>query len=267
MRILKIIGLVLLLVTCCQLLGQANETDQQLLAHIPDRQNSLCYMEADDTRGWYAQEIWTKEDFNKILLRYAVNRSLIIPIFPTVYSPGGNNFKPDSYYYDFILKQSGMKKHDKVLVIGSGSGADVWVAWLKTQARVYAIDINPLAVANTKSTARIAGFPVEAIKGDIRNMSLPKSFSDFDYVIWNMPFIFESCSYDAETFHDCDDGTIIKALIALLPRILKKGGKAILLNTKMAMDQISFPHQQVIDVGYKIKSWNADLFLDVLTNE
>lgn len=244
---------------------QANDTDSIILSHIADDKNSLCYIEADANSGWYAEDIWNKKNLNKLLIRYTFKRGLIIPIFPTVYSPGGANFKADVQYYNFLLKQGGIKKNDKVLVIGSGSGSDVWVAWLKTQAKVYAIDINPIAVANTKATAQIGGFPVEAIKGDIREMSLPKGFSDFDYVLWNMPFIFESCTYATETLHDCDDGSIIKKFTALLPRLLKQGGKAIILNTKLAIDQIDFPNKRVIDLSYNIKARNADIYLCVLT--
>jgi methylase of polypeptide subunit release factors len=62
--------------------------------------------------------------------------------------------------------------HLGALVIGCGSGADTWAAWLKSRTLVHAIDINPMAIVNTYATARLGGYHVEAVAGDITNMTL-----------------------------------------------------------------------------------------------
>lgn len=62
--------------------------------------------------------------------------------------------------------------HLGALVIGCGSGADTWAVWLKSRTLVHAIDINPMAIVNTYATARLGGYHVEAVAGDITNMTL-----------------------------------------------------------------------------------------------
>src|SRR5690606_6986796 len=126
-------------------------------------------------------------------------------------------------YYDFLL-DSDLAPGDKVLVIGCGSGADSWMAARKTESTVYVVDINPMSVVNTKATARTTGFDVRGAVGDICTAELPEDFRDFDYVLWNMPFV-EAIStmeqLQERSFHDGDDGTIITAFLERLPALLK----------------------------------------------
>lgn len=141
-----------------------------------------CYMKVDEN-GWFTASI------NNLKLKELINTSdkeIVIPIFPTVYTP--DNY--DDLYYNTIL-ESDIEQGDKVLVIGTGSGSDAWVAWLKSQSLIYVIDINPMAIANTKATARLGNFQVKPIFGDIRDIDLPEDFSNFDFVLWNMPFLEE----------------------------------------------------------------------------
>jgi release factor glutamine methyltransferase len=166
-------------------------------------------------------------------------------VFPTVYAP----LASDKAYYDTIL-ESDITPGAKVLVVGTGSGADAWVASLKSKTTVYVVDINPMAIANTMITARLGGFSVEAIAGDITAADLPDAFSEFDFVLWNMPFLkvdgdnsygndFRGIT-DAD-FHDGDDGTILKGFLERIPSLLKNDGTAILLNVTAAQEFIKFP--------------------------
>ncbi len=187
---------------------------------------------------------WLATSANTVRLRELVSTSdkeLVLPVFPTVYKP--NNV--DRLYYQSLL-ESGIACGDKVLVVGTGSGCDAWVAWLKSQSLVYVIDINPMAIANTKATARLGGFEVRALLGDIREADLPDDFQEFDFVLWNMPFL---NSGDRANFHDGDDGRILKGFLTLLPSLLKQGGQAILLNTADAAEFISLPHTAKRDEG------------------
>jgi hypothetical protein len=220
-----------------------------ILSHLSGKQNNLCYIEASPETGWYAQDIASTDDLDQVVARYSQHHGLIVPIFPTVYSPGAY-YKADAAYYDYLLKDSGIREGDKVLVIGSGSGSDSWVAWQKSKAQIYAIDINPLAVANTKATAQIANFSVDAIQGDIRTMSLPGRFSGFDYVLWNMPFL-DTGNYEESDFHDHEQGDVLENFQAMLPRLLKKDGKAVLLNTNEALQRIHFANRTAIKTGEK----------------
>lgn len=237
-----------------------------LLSHLEDPQTYMCYIEASRKDGWYAADGWSKNSLNGLIDRYVHKKGLIIPIFPTVYSPG-SSYQCDLTYYNYILKESGIKKNDKVLVLGSGSGSDSWVAWLRAQSLVYAVDINPLAVANTKATAQIGVFPVKVIEGDIRTMEFPKDFSNFDYILSNLPFV-QKCDYAGDKYYDCDNGKIFEKFLALLPRLLKKGGKAIFYNSHEAMNRVQFLHKKIIKGGnadFCSLTQNAELC--IITND
>jgi hypothetical protein len=194
-----------------------------------------CYMKVDED-GWSAVPIEDESQLKKRIV--STGKDLAIPIYPTVYVPS----EFDKPYNDTIL-QSDIKKGDKILVIGAGSGSDVWVAWLKSRSLVYAIEINPLGVANINTTAGLGRFPVKAIVGDIRNMEFPEDFRDFDYVLWNMPFLsITTSTLEDRNYHFGDDGTILKSFLALLPSLLKKGGKVILYNSAFALEYIRYPN-------------------------
>jgi len=193
-----------------------------------------CYMKVDEN-GWSATSI-----NNLLQLKERINttdKEIVIPIFPTVYTPGNC----DALYYNTIL-ESDIEQGDKVLVIGAGTGSDAWVVWLKSQSLVYVIEVNPMGIANINTTARLGNFQVKTILGDVRDIDLPEDFSHFDFVLWNMPFLEEATGIRKRTFHDGDDGSILRSFLTLLPSLLKKDGQAIILNTADALEFIKFPN-------------------------
>jgi methylase of polypeptide subunit release factors len=167
-----------------------------------------------------------------------VDSEIVIPIFPTVYAPN----MVDKVYSDALL-ESDIEEGDKVLVVGAGSGTDAWLAWLKSQALVYVVEINPMAVVNARTTARMGGFKIKPIVGDITKVELPDVFNEFDFVLWNMPFLMEGpgTQIDTRDFHDGDGGRILREFLALLPSLLNEDGTAILLNSTSAADLITAP--------------------------
>jgi len=208
------------------------------------------YLRVDES-GWSTGGVGSFEDLGNRLGRPETpGQEITIPIFPTVYMPR----MCDKLYYDAIL-ESDIECGDKVLVIGTGSGADAWVASLKSKDLVYVVEINPMAVVNAGMTAHLANFRIKPIVGDVTTTDLPDDFREFDYVLWNMPFLKVERkaedrsvrrravpgSIEERDFHDGDDGTILKDFLALLPSLLKKGGKAILLNVSAARDLITAP--------------------------
>lgn len=198
-----------------------------------------CYWKVDD-EGWTTGWVGTFDDLGTYLdgLERTTDE-VVIPVLPTVYKPQLG----DKLYYDYLLT-SDIAKGDKVLVIGCGSGADSWMVARKTESTVYVVDINPMSVINTKSTARIAGFDVKGVAGDIRTVELPADFRDFDYVLWNMPFVHLASDMEmlqGRSFHDGDDGSILTDFLELLPSLLKEDGKAILLNLAPAEQFITTP--------------------------
>ena len=178
-----------------------------------DKRVALCRMKIDN--GWSCSSDRPDE--------------MIVPIFPTVYNP---TYATDKIYYDAILEN--VQEGDKVLVVGCGSGTDSWTAWTKCKTKIYAIDINEMAILNLFATANIGGFKVRPIRGDIRDMELPDDFKNFDWVLWNLPFLSTGRLKD-QNYHDGDDGSVVSAFVELLPRL---GGKALILGTKATLGYV-----------------------------
>lgn len=165
-------------------------------------------------------------------------RRTVIPTFPTVYALV--TFSPDELaYMRGVSKKFSLAPDSKVLVVGPGTGVDVWIASFLTREPVSVIGINPLEVANTVAAAKIAGFRVNAIVGD--NVADEKGAlrfpgESFDAVFWNMPAVWEDGvpAGHVPSLYDLWDGDIGGLVLArfakALPALLKPGGRALLWN-------------------------------------
>jgi methylase of polypeptide subunit release factors len=169
---------------------------------------------------------------------------LIFPVFPTVYPPAAHKRHDLAYHNRIssdprIVIQSGQK----VLVAFCGSGLDAWLAWRRTQHRVAALDVNPLAVANTRALAKIAGFEVDARVADniVDARGRPVFAERFDWVLGNMPVYPElpgggrlapiGAIRSYEDRWDADyDGQLLGRFASGLPAVLLPGGQVAVWN-------------------------------------
>ncbi|GAG03581.1 unnamed protein product, partial [marine sediment metagenome] len=184
-------------------------------------QTALCYMRVAED-GWFATTA-TSDELKDLI---GQEPEIVFPIFPTVFTPTDS----ERAYYNAALDN--IKEGDKILVMCCGSGADAWVAWLKAKTLIYAIDINEQAILNTYTTARMGGFEVRPVQGDIRSMELPEDFKGFDCVLGNVPFRTGGIPLEQNNYHDGDDGSVIQAFMGLLPSLLKPGGRVVLAGTE-----------------------------------
>lgn len=119
---------------------------------------------------------------------------ILIPVFPTVYTPAWHTQIDRKYWEALAYGKEAyfqLKDGDKALLIGPGSGMDTWLTWLTTQSTIHVSGINPLEVANTRVTAQLAGIPLESkvfnnVMNDQQQLVFHGQF--FDVLIWNMPY-------------------------------------------------------------------------------
>ena len=159
-----------------------------------------------------------------------LRRRLVLPVFPTVFSPAhAGNRLADAEYYEALYKGLPLKKGGKVLVLGTGSGVDAWITSLRTGAGVCAAGMNPFEVANTRACAALGGFGVRAcqclgVTGAGGGRVFPGE--TFDAVACNALMISVGAAPAAlAEHHDRDPGgeLFLKPFARALPSFLKAG--------------------------------------------
>ncbi|MBI5622356.1 MAG: hypothetical protein HY924_01120 [Elusimicrobia bacterium] len=179
------------------------------------------------------------EEFVRLFAEPAPGKHrLVIPTFPTVYALA--NMTPDeTEYLKAVYKRFDLGPDADILVVGPGTGVDTWIASFRTRRPVHVIGINPLEVANTKATAKIAGFPLTAMVGDnaADELGNPRfTGKRFDAVFWSMPAVWEArpagpVPPSFTNFWDGDiGGGILERLAKALPKLLKPDGVSLLWN-------------------------------------
>ncbi|OGR58107.1 MAG: hypothetical protein A2X36_12800 [Elusimicrobia bacterium GWA2_69_24] len=169
---------------------------------------------------------------------------LIIPTFPTVYALA--NMTPDELeYLRGVYKRFQLGPNAKILVVGPGTGVDTWIASFRTKQPIRVIGINPLEVANTRVTAKLAGLEVRTLVGDnvADERGEPRFPGErFDAVFWSMPAVWDAPppGPNPPSFTDFWDGDIgggiLERLAKALPKLLEPGGVAFLWNYAPMMD-------------------------------
>ena len=154
-------------------------------------------------------------------------------VMPSVFAPG-------SVYSRNLLQQviPRVKPMDRVLVLGTGSGIDVLRLLTNggVQRPIDAVDINPIAVANTKLNADYWGL------GPMVNAGVSDGFAQvrgrYDIIVFDAPLatplltdvpgLFEEVNTRIN-LHDFE-GRLLSRLLADLPTHLAPGGRFYLMS-------------------------------------
>jgi SAM-dependent methyltransferase len=145
-----------------------------------------------------------------------------LTIFPSVY-----HFNQP--YMKNLLDEALPEVHrdDRVLVLGCGAGLESIFLAKKVETRIDAIDINPIAVLNTRLTARKAGLEarVRAWQSDL----FAAVGDRYDVIFFNAPLAVSTRPQsDANRFDF--EGMLLRRLFNELPRHLTKSGKLFLMS-------------------------------------
>jgi len=162
------------------------------IPHIPVAIPDFVQFEPEDI-AFLGDKAITTQAFRNVLVKDAAP-GIVFPVLPTVYSPATHDHIRDDFHYHskIYTKATAMKlkRGEQSLVIGPGTGIDVWILWHATGQPIYTIGINPLEIANTRIFAKIANIPVTAIVGDnIMSSSGVLRFGRkmFELIISNFP--------------------------------------------------------------------------------
>jgi SAM-dependent methyltransferase len=185
--------------------------------------------------AWLDPQLFLKPVYN----HEASTHSPFLPLFPTV-------FDFNSPYSQALINSSlsYIHKGESALVLGSGAGVDALMVAHHTGSAVDAVDINPIAVANTQATALMGKKEnqIHAWQSDLFSET-PKRY---DTIIFNAPLAYTPEIYarygrspddfrrerpqlvaDPNTYDP--DAALLKRLLAEAPRHLRPGGRLYLM--------------------------------------
>jgi methylase of polypeptide subunit release factors len=141
-------------------------------------------------------------------------------IMPEVFSP--EYFSDTKRFCEAIKINDG----EKILEIGSGTGALSVCSLLKGAGSVFATDINPRAVENTRRNATLhkVDQKLTAEIGDVYS-AVPQGMK-FDTIIWNGPFLFSTKgdhSYIERSIFDKDYSSFKRTIYGAKNYLKEKG--------------------------------------------
>ncbi len=151
-----------------------------------------------------------------------------LPVLPTVY-PYNNPYSLE------LLEQIERyaKKGMKTLVLGCGSGLDASLLSLRTQTQVDAIDINPLAIANTRLIAELLGTS-DRVKTWVSN-GFEKISGRYDLIVFDAPLaVTENRPDDLNRFDH--GGKLLKSVLGDLPKYFADASSRMYLMSRPEID-------------------------------
>jgi len=169
-------------------------------------------------------------------------------VYPQVFSP--------KYFSDtrFFCKVLPIKKGEKVLEIGCGTGVLSIFAAFSGAEIVYSTDINPMAVKNTAENATLHGLSdrIKVSLGDVYE-SVPGNVK-FNAIIWNGPFLYTEENNIAmleKSILDKDYESL-KKTIAQAKDYLAKDGR-LLIGFSTTIGRIDLLNKFLKDSGFEVK--------------
>ncbi len=166
-------------------------------------------------------------------------------VYPKVFSP--------KYFFDteIFARELPIMKGQKVLEIGSGTGAISIFAAYKGASHVVAIDINPSAVLNTKENIHLHKLEsiVNVRQGDVYS-SVTES-EKFDVIFWNVPFGFVEYPVVSDLEKSVFDWEYksIKRFIFGASKHLEKGG-LLYIGFSDTLGKLNLLESFISDAGY-----------------
>lgn len=145
-----------------------------------------------------------------------------IPLFPSVY-PYNNP------YIENLLEVGlpELSRSKRVLVLGSGSGIDAACIAMKYKVSVDATDINPVAVANTRVTARRCG--VDHLVRSYVSDAFDDIHEKFDTIFFEAPLATDETDVIDANRYDFE-GALLRRVLSGLPAHLMPEGRMYLMS-------------------------------------
>ncbi|MBN1595290.1 50S ribosomal protein L11 methyltransferase, partial [candidate division FCPU426 bacterium] len=167
----------------------------------------------------------------------------IITVFPGVYHGHHPSAEISARAADKYA-QAGKE----VLVVGTGQGLETLVA-VKNGARVEAVDLKQMAVANTRYNLEANGLDLD--QANLFAHELIPAGKTYDVIVFNMPQVqayakgkFDALSPQGQNVDD-PEGEILEKTARQLSAALRPGGTAILVNTES------------IAIARKLEAWTG----------
>jgi len=166
-------------------------------------------------------------------------------VYPGVFSP---KYFSDSKFFFEVIK---IRKGEEFLEMGCGAGAMAVFAALKGASKVFATDINPSAVENTKENAELNQVKIEVFEGDLFE-NVPEK--KFDTIFWNIPFGYsskENPSLMDQSVYDEEYKTFSRFL-EQSKKYLKENGK-LLLGFSTSIGNFEKFKEKLDEKGFNLK--------------
>ena len=175
--------------------------------------------------------------------------NLTLLVLPTVYQPREDSF--------LLIKALNIKKGEKILEIGTGSGI-IAIHCAKAKADVTAADINSEAITCAKLNSVLNKVKLKVLRSDLLS-AVPKSFK-YDKIIFNPPYL---PSDKKDKFYDISYSggktglEVTNKFLKEAPKFLNKGGEIYFILSSLAIGKIILPY----DITAKKKMGKETIFV------